>query len=107
MYRKLVIIGKITNDQLFSILTGDVLYIIPLITRLLTKNEKITSHSLFTITIRSVDQQRNSLLNMLKTPMGISRYRVQIWVFRVQIYSDITRFNNLLHSCISTRSNNS
>ena len=26
-------------------------------------------------------------------------YRVQIWVFGVQIYSDITWFNNWLHSC--------
>ena len=49
----------------FPITTGDVLYIIPLITRLLAKTKKITSqcvsfYNLFVTGIRSVDQQRNS-----------------------------------------------
>ena len=33
------------------------------------------------------------------------RHRVQIWVLGVQIYSDITRGNNWLHSCVSARWN--
>ena len=42
-------------------MTGDVLYMIPLITRLLAKTKKITSHgapfyNLFVTSIRSVDQ---------------------------------------------------
>ena len=79
MCRTPVIICKISSDRanrtptrsrgvllrLFSIMTGDVLYIIPLITRLLAKTKKITSHgvsfhNLFVTSIRSVDQQRNN-----------------------------------------------
>ena len=55
----------IREISVYSIMTGDVLYIIPLITRLLAKNEKITSHgvyfyNLIVTSIRCVDQQRNS-----------------------------------------------
>ena len=70
---KTPVIGKISPDRangllhpeggaggLFSIMTGDVLYIIPLITRLLAKTKKITSHgvsfyNLSVTSIRSVD----------------------------------------------------
>ena len=46
-------------------MTGDVLYIIPLITQGLGENEKISSHrvsfyNVFVTGIRRVDQQRNS-----------------------------------------------
>ena len=46
---------------LFSIMSGDVLFIIPLITRLLAKTKQyLHMVCLFTFTIRSVDKQRNS-----------------------------------------------
>ena len=79
MCRTLVIIRKISTGHgrkvevscfalkgLISIMTGDVLYIIPLITWLLAKKKKLqlTSHcvSFYNsfVTIHSVDQKRNS-----------------------------------------------
>ena len=49
MYRMLSLSGNNPFKELFPDNDGDVLYIIPLITRLLAKNEKITSVSLFII----------------------------------------------------------
>ena len=77
MYRTPVIIEKISPDRenrtptrsgdvllrhegaYFSIMTGEVLYIIPLITRLLPKTKQFI-YNVFVTSIHSVDQQRNS-----------------------------------------------
>ena len=99
MYRTPVIIEKISPDganrtptrsggvllchegAYFTIMTGKVLYIIPLITRLLAKTKQFISN-VFVTSIHSVDQQRNSPPKTLTSSLS-NRQRLGWYISRL------------------------
>ena len=99
MYRTPVIIEKISPDRAnrtptrsggvllrhegayFTIMTGKVLYIIPLITRLLAKTKQFI-YNVFVTSIHSVDQQRNSPPKTLTSSLS-NRQRLGWYISRL------------------------
>ena len=99
MYRTPLIIGKISPDRAnrtptrsgsvllrhegayFTIMTGKVLYIIPLITRLLAKTKQFI-YNVFVTSIHSVDQQRNSPPKTLTSSLS-NRQRLGWYISRL------------------------
>ena len=65
----------------FSIMTGEVLYIIPLITRLLPKTKQFI-YNVFVTSIHSVDQQRNSPPKTLTSSLS-NRQRLGWYISRL------------------------